>query len=446
MGKYFGTDGIRGYANQELTVETAFRIGRYIGMYYKGANDDARIVIGKDTRLSSDMLEAALAAGISASGSEVYLLGYCSTPCLAYVCSNEKFSVGAMISASHNPYYDNGIKLFGNDGIKIKDEVELKIEAYIDDPEGVDLATGYDIGRIYNYSEGVDRYCRFVRSKIDPRIANYNIILDLANGGSILTAKKIFEGYPNVTFINDDFDGININNHCGSTHLESLRQAILDGDYDIGFAYDGDADRCLALNSEGKLIDGDQLMYLLAKEQKRQGILRNDTLVVTMMSNMGLIKACKELDIACEVTAVGDKNVLDAMLSKDFTIGGEQSGHIINRHLTVFGDGVLSSVMVLNALCENSCQIDDLVEGLTIYPQLLKNVKVKDKKAVLADKRILDKMDEISATLKDTGRISVRASGTEPLVRVMVEAANQATCEKYVDQMIALITEAGYAL
>lgn len=437
MAKYFGTDGIRGFANKTLTVDMVYNVGRFIGDYYK---KEKRILIGKDTRLSSDMFEAALAAGISASGCDAYLLGYCTTPSLAYITKNEKFAIGVMISASHNPYYDNGVKIFGNDGIKLNEEIELQIEKYIDDPTTISLKTDEEIGKIIDYREGLEHYCNYLIKIFDKKVANNKIILDLANGGSCFSAKKIFDGLNlKVEFINDNPDGININKNCGSTHLEKLKNKMSDNKYDIGFAYDGDADRVLCLDSNGKLVDGDKIMFILAKHLKNKKQLNKNLLVTTVMSNIGLFKSLEKEGIKSLVVDVGDKNVLDAMLKNDYSLGGEQSGHIINNNYTNFGDGVLTSLMILEVIKETGKTIEELASEVNIYPQVLKNYKVQDKKALMKDENILKEIENVQHKLGSDGRILVRPSGTEPLLRVMVEAKTLDLCEECIKKIARMI-------
>lgn len=437
MTKYFGTDGIRGFANKTLTVDTVYNIGRFIGNYYQ---KEKRILIGKDTRLSSDMFEAALCAGISASGCDAYLLGYCTTPALAYVTKNEKFAIGVMISASHNPYHDNGIKIFGNDGIKINEEIELKIEKYIDDPTSLSLETDEKIGRVIEYKKGLTNYCEHLIKLFNDKLPKQKIILDLANGGSCFSAKKIFnELFLDVNFINDNPNGININSKCGSTHLESLKEAIKTNNYDIGFAYDGDADRVLCLDSQGQLVDGDKIMFILAKHLKNKNKLKDNLLVTTVMSNIGLFKSLDKENIKSLVVDVGDKNVLDAMTKNGYSLGGEQSGHIINNHYTNFGDGVLTSLMILEVLKETGKTIKELASEVNIYPQILKNYKVKDKNALMKDENILNKIKEVQDKLGNEGRVLVRPSGTEPLLRIMVEAKTLDLCQNCIDEIAKMI-------
>ena len=445
MGKYFGTDGIRGVANDTLTLDTAFKVGRFLGNYVK-KDGLKKICIGKDTRLSSSMLENMLAAGISASGSNAYLIGYCSTPALAYVAEHDNFDLGIMISASHNPYYDNGIKVFSNNGIKLSEEKELKVEEYIDNPEGIELCTKDNIGNIYEYKEGLKHYIEWIENLYPTKLNNFKVLIDCANGSNSYIAKQVLTDLGcNVTSINDNPNGTNINNGCGSTHLEMLKAEIVKDKYDIGFAFDGDADRVLAVSANGEDINGDIIMYILSKYLKNHNQLTNDTLVVTGYSNVGLHKALNKLNIKTDIVANGDKYVLESMLKNDFALGGEQTGHIIIKKDCNFGDGLKSALGLLNALIDLKVNIDDIRKEVTIYPQLLINQKVKDKKVVLDDKDIAGKIEEIKKLLDGNGQILVRPSGTEPLIRVMVEAETNDLCSKYVNEVISLIKEKGYA-
>lgn len=446
MGKYFGTDGVRGVANDTLTLQMAFRIGRYLGYYAKNTAA-GKIVIGKDTRLSSSMFENILAAGIAASGSDAFLIGYCSTPCLAYVAEHDEFDLGVMISASHNPHYDNGIKVFSNDGVKFKDDILDKVEEYIDNPVGIEYMTHENIGQIYLYPEGLEHYKDWIKNLYNKPLDRFSVLVDCANGSNSHIAYPVLSDLGcNVTVINYNPNGTNINNGCGSTHLESLKENVVKGNYDIGFAFDGDADRVQAVNSKGKELNGDYIMYVLAKYLKENNLLDNDTLVVTGYSNIGLHKALNKIGIKLDVVENGDKYVLESMLNNNFALGGEQSGHIIIKKDCNFGDGLKSALCLLNALMYFDCDIDEACKDLVIYPQLLVNQKVKDKKAVLNDEDIKNKIDEIKNILKDNGQILVRASGTEPLVRVMVEAETEELCNKYVYEVIDLIKNKGYSL
>lgn len=442
MGRYFGTDGIRGRANKTLTIETVYNVGRFIGNYY----EKGKIVIGMDTRLSSSMFGYALASAIVSSGSDAYLIGYCSTPCLAYTAMNEKFSCGVMISASHNPYYDNGIKIFANDGLKIKDDVESLIEDYIDNPVGIEYKTDDQIGKIFEYKQAIKTYQNWINDIYNIEVPEMKLLVDLCNGSNCYTAKDVLnKTKANVRYVNDNPQGTNINNKCGSTHLEALCEEIKKGNYDLGFAFDGDADRVLFVDSDGKVVDGDNVMYLLAKYLKDTNKLNKDTLVTTVMSNIGLYKALDKLNIKYDVTPVGDKNVVDSMLKNDYVIGGEQSGHIICSLDSCFGDGLKTAMQVLSALKYYNQSLKDAVKELKIYPQLLINEKVKDKKIVLDDEEIKTLIDDITNKLGSNGRILVRPSGTEPLIRVMVEAESDEICSQYVNEVIDLIKKKGYA-
>ena len=445
MGKYFGTDGIRGKANIKLTVDMAYKVGRFIGAYYRN-DSKAKIVIGKDTRLSSSMFEMALASGISASGSDVYLLDYCSTPCLAYLTMSEDFACGVMISASHNPYYDNGIKIFSKTGLKIGEEIESKIEQYLDNPEGIALATDEKVGKVFRFEQGAIDYKNWLYKLYDMDLSDMHILLDLANGSNFYAAYEVLKHYgANVETINDQPNGININTNCGSTHLEGLQAKMKTGNYDIGFAFDGDADRVLTVDPNGDVIDGDKMMYAFAMFEKTNNTLNGGKIVATVMSNIGLFKALKQHDIAIEVTAVGDKNVVDAMVKNDYVIGGEQSGHIINKHHCLFGDGLKSALNLLYIIKQSGKSINELTDDMKVFPQLLVNERVKDKTVVLEDDEINELIAKISADLGDDGRILVRPSGTEPLIRVMVEAVDEKTCNDLVYQVINLIKVKGYS-
>ena len=446
MGKYFGTDGVRGVANDTLTLEMAFSIGRYLGNYAK-LNFKGRIVIGKDTRLSSSMFENMLAAGIAASGSDACLIGYCSTPCLAYVAEHDDFDLGVMISASHNPHYDNGIKVFSNDGVKFKDDVLDKVEEYIDNPVGIEYKTHEEIGQIYLYPEGLTHYKDWIKEIYPTNLSKYKVLCDCANGSNSAIAYQVLKDLGcDVTCINCHPNGININNGCGSTHLESLKDEIKKGNYDIGFAFDGDADRIQAVDPNGNEINGDGIMYILAKYLKAQDKLTNNKVVVTGYSNVGLHKALKALDIGTEVVENGDKYVLECMLNKDYALGGEQSGHIIIKKDCNFGDGLKTGLCLLSALDYFKQNINEALNGFVAYPQLLVNQKVNDKNACLNDLDIKAKIDEVKNIIGDNGQLLVRASGTEPIVRVMAEAENDELCHKYVYEIVDLIKTKGYAM
>ena len=439
MGRYFGTDGIRGKAGVTLVDETVYRIGKFVGNYYK----DAKIVIGMDTRLSSKDFEKDLCKGMVESGAEVYLLGYCSTPCLAYTTMNQKFSCGVMISASHNPYTDNGIKIFANDGFKIKDDIESLIEDYIDNPVGIETK---NTGKVIEYKEGITLYQEWLLSRYPLDLKGKKVLVDLCNGSNCYTAKDVLNKLNgNFTYINDAPNGTNINNNCGSTHLEMLQDGVKNGDYEMGFAFDGDADRVLFVNEDGEVVDGDKIMYLISKYLKENDKLCHDTLVTTVMSNIGLYKALEKINVKSDITAVGDKNVCDSMVKNGFVVGGEQSGHIIYSYDCFFGDGLKTALLVLQILMHYGVTLKESVKEVKIYPQLLINERVKDKKIVLNDEVINNKIKEVADALGNNGRILVRPSGTEPLIRVMVEAESDELCHSYVYDVIDLIKERGYA-
>jgi len=444
MGKYFGTDGFRGEANVVLTVEHAFKVGRFLGWYY-GQNHKARIVIGKDTRRSSYMFEDALSAGLTASGADVYLLHVTTTPSVSYVARTEDFDCGIMISASHNAFYDNGIKLISSDGRKMDAEVEAKVEAYIDGEFGeIPLATRENIGRTVDYSAGRNRYIGHLISMATRSFKDKRVGLDCSNGSASTIAKSVFDALGAKTFvINSEPDGTNINHNCGSTHIENLQKYVVDNALDVGFAYDGDADRCLAVDAEGKLVDGDLILYVCGKYLKEQGRLNGDTIVTTIMSNLGLYKACDKVGLKYEKTAVGDKYVSENMVANNFSLGGEQSGHIIFSKYATTGDGILTSLLLMEVMLEKKQPLEKLTEEVTIYPQLLKNVRVADKKTARENPAVVAAIAKVTEELGDDGRILVRESGTEPVIRVMVEAESDELCAKYVKQVIDVICAEG---
>lgn len=447
MGKYFGTDGFRGEANVDLTVEHAFQVGRYLGWYYL-RNHQARIVIGKDTRRSSYMFEYALVAGLTASGADVYLLHVTTTPSVSYVVRSEEFDCGIMISASHNPYYDNGIKIINGKGHKLEARIENLIEQYIDgltDP--IPYATKDKIGRTIDYSMGRNRYIGYLMSIPTRAFKDFKIGLDCANGSSSAIAKSVFDALGAKTYvINNDPDGTNINTNCGSTHIEVLQKYVVENGLDVGFAYDGDADRCIAVDEFGRVVDGDLILYVCGLEMKSKGELLNNTIVTTIMSNFGLYKSLDKVGIRYEKTAVGDKYVYENMVKNGHCIGGEQSGHIIfSKHATT-GDGILTSLKIAETMVESKKTLAQLVENVEIYPQLLINVRVTDKKAAQEDPDVQNAVKEVQEALGDEGRILVRESGTEPVVRVMVEAQSDEICHEYVLKVVNVIKEKGYAV
>jgi phosphoglucosamine mutase len=447
MGKYFGTDGFRGEANVVLTVEHAYKVGRFLGWYY-GKEHKARIVIGKDTRRSSYMFEYALVAGLTASGADAYLLHVTTTPSVAYVVRTEEFDCGIMISASHNPFYDNGIKVINGRGEKLEADVEAKIEAYIDGTWGeIPFAVKERIGRTVDYVMGRNRYIGYLISLATRSFKGMRVGLDCSNGSSSAIAKNVFDALGAKTYvINNEPDGTNINTNCGSTHINVLRDYVVEKGLDVGFAYDGDADRCLAVDHTGQIIDGDLILYVCGRYMKETGTLKNDTVVTTVMSNLGLYKAFDKAGIRYEKTAVGDKYVYENMSTNGHCLGGEQSGHIIFSKHASTGDGILTSLKIMEAMLEKKETLHKLAEPVKIYPQLLKNVRVKSKSEARADEDVMAAVAEVEKALGEDGRILVRESGTEPLIRVMVEATTDEICEKYVDQVIAVLEKKGHVV
>lgn len=449
MGKYFGTDGFRGEANKGLTADHAYKIGRFLGWYYGREGKKARIVIGKDTRRSSYMFEYALVAGLTASGADVYLLHVTTTPSVAYVVRTEEdFDCGIMISASHNPYYDNGIKLINDRGEKMTEDVIAEIEAYLDGESGeVPLAYGDKIGCTVDYSAGRNRYIGYLISLATRSYKGMRVGLDCSNGSAWMIAKSVFDALGAKTYvINNHPDGFNINTDCGSTHIHVLQDFVKEKQLDVGFAFDGDADRCIAVDENGKVIDGDLILYVCGRYMKEHGKLTNNTVVTTVMSNFGLYKAFDKVGINYEKTNVGDKYVYESMQQNGHRIGGEQSGHIIFSKYASTGDGILTAIKVMEVMLEEKQSLGKLAEPVTIYPQLLKNVRVRDKKTAREDKDVMAAVDAVADKLGSEGRILVRESGTEPVIRVMVEAPDDATCEKYVSEVVDVIYQKGHAV
>lgn len=448
MAKYFGTDGFRGEANKTLTVDHAFKVGRFLGWYYSQNTEKCKIVIGKDTRRSSYMFEYALAAGITASGADAYLLHVTTTPSVAFVTKTDGFDCGIMISASHNPYYDNGIKVMNGKGEKLDDETIARIEEYIDgDPDSIPLAAGADIGRTVDYSAGRNRYIGFLISLATRSFKNMKVALDCSNGSASAIAKSVFEALGAETHvINNTPDGTNINNGCGSTHPEGLCRFVVEEGCDIGFAYDGDADRCFAVDENGRLINGDLILYICGKHLKNKGQLEKNTVVTTIMSNIGLYKAFDKEGILYEKTAVGDKYVYENMAQNGYKLGGEESGHIIFGKYASTGDGILTSLMIMEVVLEAKMSLSKLAEPVTVFPQLLRNIRVTDKNETMNDADVQEAVKKAETELGDNGRILVRGSGTEPVVRVMVEAQTDKLCEDYVISVLEVIKRKGYAL
>ena len=459
MGKYFGTDGFRGEANCNLTADHAYKVGRFLGWYYgelKRRNNDTtkpKIVIGKDTRLSSYMFEYSLVCGLVASGADAYLLHVTTTPSVAYIARVDNFDCGIMISASHNPYYDNGIKLINRHGEKMDEETIGYVEQYLDgcleifDNKYTDIPFAHkdDIGRTVDYVSGRNRYIGYLISLGVYSFRGIKVGLDCANGASWNVAKSVFDALGAETYvINNSPNGTNINNNCGSTHIEGLQKFVVDNKLDVGFAYDGDADRCLAVDEKGNVITGDHILYIYANYMKDRGKLLTNTVVTTVMSNFGLYKAFDKCGIDYAKTKVGDKYVYEYMVKNGCRIGGEQSGHIIFTKYASTGDGILTSLKMMEAMIARKKPMSELAKDLIIYPQVLKNIRVVDKSTVQNDPEVQAKVQEIADRLSDTGRILVRESGTEPLIRVMVEAESEKECHDYVDEVIDLIKAKGY--
>ncbi|MDD6525759.1 MAG: phosphoglucosamine mutase [Firmicutes bacterium] len=459
MGKYFGTDGFRGEANCNLTADHAYKVGRFLGWYYgelKRRNNDTtkpKIVIGKDTRLSSYMFEYSLVGGLVASGADAYLLHVTTTPSVAYIARVDNFDCGIMISASHNPYYDNGIKLINRHGEKMDEETIGYVEQYLDgcleifENKYTDIPFAHkdDIGRTVDYVSGRNRYIGYLISLGVYSFRGIKVGLDCANGASWNVAKSVFDALGAETYvINNSPNGTNINNNCGSTHIEGLQKFVVDNKLDVGFAYDGDADRCLAVDEKGNVITGDHILYIYANYMKDRGKLLTNTVVTTVMSNFGLYKAFDKCGIDYAKTKVGDKYVYEYMVKNGCRIGGEQSGHIIFTKYASTGDGILTSLKMMEAMIARKKPMSELAKDLIIYPQVLKNIRVVDKSTVQNDPEVQAKVQEIADRLSDTGRILVRESGTEPLIRVMVEAESEKECHDYVDEVIDLIKAKGY--
>ena len=443
MGKYFGTDGFRGEANKDLTVDHAFRIGRYLGWYY-GKDHKARVVIGKDTRRSSYMFETARCAGLTASGADAYLLHVTSTPSVSFIARADDFDCGIMISASHNPYYDNGIKLINAQGEKMEESVLDGIEAYLDGGEELPYAQGADIGQTVDYASGRNRYLGYLISLATRSYKDFRIGLDCANGSTWMMAKAVFDALGADTYVVANRpDGLNINVDCGSTHIGNLQKLVKENHLDVGFAFDGDADRCLAVDEKGNVVNGDHIMYVCAKYMQDRGTLGDSKVVTTIMSNMGLYKALDALGIGYEKTAVGDKYVAENMRQNGHLIGGEQSGHIIFGRLANTGDGLLTAIKVMEAITETKMSLSELAAPMTMYPQRLKNVVVTDKDETLACQMVQDEVRAVEKELGENGRVVLRKSGTEPLLRVMVEATSLETCEQMCDRIIAAMDRAG---
>lgn len=450
MGKYFGTDGFRGEANVTLTVDHAFKVGRFLGWYYgkNHENGKAKIVIGKDTRRSSYMFEYSLVAGLTASGADAYLLHVTTTPSVSYVARTEDFDCGIMISASHNPFYDNGIKLINAAGEKMKEDVIAEIEKYLDgEPGEIPYATRENIGCTVDYTAGRNRYMGYLMSLAIYSFKGIRVGLDASNGSAWTLAKAVFDALGAKTYvINAAPDGTNINANCGSTHIEGLQDLVRREHLDVGFAFDGDADRCLCVDEKGEVITGDHILYIYGCYMKDRDKLVGNKVVTTVMSNFGLYKAFDAVGIEYEKTKVGDKYVYECMSENGYRIGGEQSGHIIFSKYATTGDGIITALKMMEVMLAKKKTLSELAAPLVIYPQVLKNIRVTDKTQAQDDADVKAAVEAVANALGADGRILVRESGTEPVVRVMVEAGSTEECEKYVDQVIEVIKSKGYAV
>ncbi len=460
--KYFGTDGFRGEANMNLTSMHAYKVGRFLGWYYssslsgcQNAGYRPRIVIGKDTRRSSYMLEYSIVAGITASGADAYMLHVTTTPSVSYVARQDEFDCGIMITASHNPFYDNGIKVINKFGEKLDDDTTAFIEAYIDGDmaalgvQGDDLPLAHRdrIGQIIDYVSGRNRYVGYLISVASNSYKKLRIGLDCANGASWMLAKAVFDALGAQTVvIGNQPDGLNVNNGCGSTHIEKLCALVKEQHLDVGFAFDGDADRCIAVDENGNVVDGDAMMYILANRLKTRGMLNKNTVVATVMSNSGFFASLKNKGIECDQTKVGDRFVYESMQNNDFSLGGEQSGHIILKKYATTGDGILTAIMLTEEMCDRKLSLSTLTEGLMLYPQYLVNLRVNDKDAVMNDSEVLKAKDEVEKIIDGKGRALLRQSGTEPVIRVMIEAETQELCEKYAGMIADVIKERGHVV
>ncbi len=460
--KYFGTDGFRGEANAGLTSMQAYRVGRFLGWYFSSPLCDRakpgyrpKIVVGKDTRRSSYMIEYSLVAGITASGADAYMLHVTPTPSVSYITRQDGFDCGIMITASHNPFYDNGIKVINSFGEKLDDATTALIEAYLDDDlaalgvEGDDLplAQQSKIGCIYDYSSGRNRYIGYLISVAANSYKRLKIGLDCANGASWMIANSVFSALGAQTYvIGNEPDGLNVNQDCGSTHIERLQKLVLEKHLDLGFAFDGDADRCLAVDEKGNLVDGDAIIYLLAKRLKSRGILNGDTVVTTVMSNSGFVASLNKIGIRCEQTKVGDRFVYECMQQNDFVLGGEQSGHIIMRKYATTGDGLLTAIMLTEEICDSKMSLSALTQPIKCYPQYMESIRVKDKAQAREDASVREVLAQVEKEIGGEGRVLLRESGTEPVIRVMVEAATKEAAEEFVKRIVSAILEGGHGV
>ncbi len=460
--KYFGTDGFRGEANLNLTSMQAYKVGRFLGWYFSSplsgctkAGYRPKIVIGKDTRRSSYMLEYSIVAGITASGADAYMLHVTTTPSVSYVTRQDEFDCGIMITASHNPFYDNGIKVINKYGEKLDDDTTALIEAYIDgnlaalgvQGEDLPLAHRERIGQIVDYVSGRNRYVGYLISVASNSYKKLKIGLDCANGASWMIAKSVFGALGAQTvIIGNEPDGLNVNSGCGSTHIEKLCALVREQHLDVGFAFDGDADRCIAVDENGNVIDGDCMMYILANRLKSRGMLNGNTVVATVMSNSGFFASLKKAGIECDQTKVGDRFVYESMQNNDFSLGGEQSGHIILKKYATTGDGILTAIMIAEEMCDRKMSLSSLAEPVMLYPQHLVNLRVKDKNAVMKDSAVLKELENVERLIDGNGRALLRQSGTEPVIRIMIEAETMALCEEYAQMVAKVIKERGHTV
>lgn len=459
--KYFGTDGFRGEANVTLTSMQAYKIGRFLGWYYSSplsgcnrAGYRPRIVIGKDTRRSSYMLEYSIVAGITASGADAHMLHVTTTPSVSYVTRQDEFDCGIMITASHNPFYDNGIKVINRYGEKLDDKTTLLIEAYIDGDmkalgvtsEDLPPATKERVGCIVDYVAGRNRYIAYLISVASNSYKKLRIGLDCANGASWNIANSVFSALGAKTYIiGNEPDGLNVNTDCGSTHMEKLCALVREQHLDLGFAFDGDADRCIAVDENGNIVDGDGIMYILAKRLKNRGMLNGNTVVATIMSNSGLFSSLEEAGISCAQTTVGDRFVYECMQQNDYSLGGEQSGHIIMKKYATTGDGILTAIMITEEICDSKTSLSKLSQPLKVYPQYIQNIRVKDKDAVFGDENVTAALDNVNALIGGEGRALLRKSGTEPVIRIMIESTTEDKCKEYVQMIAKPIFDGGHA-
>ncbi len=460
--KYFGTDGFRGEANVTLTSMHAYKVGRFLGWYYASSLSGAkkpgyrpRIVIGKDTRRSSYMLEYSIVAGITASGADAYMLHVTTTPSVSYVTRQDEFDCGIMITASHNPFYDNGIKVINRFGEKLDDKTTSLIESYLDGDlaslgvsgDDLPLAQKERIGCIVDYVAGRNRYMAYLISLASHSYKKLRIGIDCANGASWMISNAVFSALGAQTVvIGAEPNGLNVNENCGSTHIERLCKTVREQHLDLGFAFDGDADRCIAVNENGEVVDGDAIMYILAKRLKSRGMLSGNTVVATVMSNSGFFDSLKKLGIKCAETPVGDKYVYECMQKNDFSIGGEQSGHIVLKKYATTGDGLLTAIMLAEEICDTKSTLSKLCDGLMLYPQEMKNLRVKDKDAVISDEKVTEALRAVEARIDGKGRALLRKSGTEPVIRVMIEAETKELCDEYIEAISSVIVERGFCV